>query len=137
MTIDSLLIKRLLICFFSASAEAGKISGQSIVPNMGAGAAGGSAAAAIIKATTSMPMAQRVALTAVTAGTTGLATKVGIETGAPIVKNLDLTSAIKSSKLADLKKTGNTPPSSTDSSNDYVLSVLEDEKIPLIDLLNN
>ena len=78
--------------------DASKIALQSIVPQIGAGAAAGavgSAPQAVIKSTTGLPAATRAGLLASSAFITAVATSVGLNVGAALIKSKDLKSEIK------------------------------------------
>lgn len=81
--------------------EAVKWLMKKIVPNLGAGAAAGAAASAAVKATAGLPPHQRAVVVGATSFVTAGATKVGLEIGTSISKNLDITESIKNSKHAD------------------------------------
>lgn len=113
--------------------EASKMAVDKVVPNIGAGAAAGTAAAAAVKATSGLPPLQRAGAVAATALVTAASTKVGLDIGNAISKNTDFSGVIKNSPHAnpDIMAT----PPSPDSL--IINSTLESSDItsPLQDLL--
>lgn len=72
-----------------------------IAPNLGVGAAVGSAATAAIKATAGLPAGQRLAFTGAMAFSTAAGTKIGLDMASSLSKGLNLANAIKSSNHAN------------------------------------
>ena len=72
-----------------------------IVPNLGIGAAAGTAAAAAIKSTAGMPLGPRLITVGGNVLTTAATTKIGMEIGSAIVQHSDITEMIKNSPHAD------------------------------------
>jgi len=113
--------------------EASKMAADKIVPNIGAGAAAGTAAAAAVKVTSGLPPLQRAGAVAATALVTAASTKVGLNIGSAISKNTDLSAIIKNSPHANPDRMA-TPPSP----DPFIInSTLESSDItsPLQDLL--
>jgi hypothetical protein len=69
---------------------ASKIAFEKVLPNVGAGAAGGAAASAMIKATSSLPVVQRLAIVGATAGITAMSTQAGIMAGTGLLDKSDI-----------------------------------------------
>jgi DNA-dependent RNA polymerase len=84
-----------------SSGEIAKNIGNNIAPNIGAGAAAGTVGAAVIKATSAMPPAQRMGLIFGSTAVAAAGTKVGLSVGGSALKNLDILGGIKKSKHAD------------------------------------
>jgi Cytochrome C and Quinol oxidase polypeptide I len=78
-----------------------KMFGENIAPNVGAGAAAGSAAAAMVKATAGLPPLQRAASIGGIAAITAAGTSVGLQAGKSITKNVGILDLIKNSKHSD------------------------------------
>jgi hypothetical protein len=81
--------------------EMSKAVVQQIAPNIGAGAAAGTATAAMVKATTGLPAFQRMGLIGGTAVITAASTKVGLNIGKAISKESDIMDSIKNSEFCD------------------------------------
>jgi hypothetical protein len=75
-----------------------KIAFEKVLPNVGAGAAGSAAASAMIKATSSLPVVQRLAIVGATSGITAMSTQAGIMAGTVL---LDKSDIINKSSHAD------------------------------------
>ena len=115
----------------------GKVVAKSIdviAPNVGAGAAAGTIGAAALKASAGLPPAQRLTFVGGSAAVGALGTKIGLDAGAAISKNLILTDSLKNSPHANPNV--DHIPSPTDSG-PFIFSVLEDDSIPLLDLIEN
>ena len=110
-----------------------KIAIEKIIPNVGAGAAAGSAAAAAIKASGHLPPLQRAALVGGTTLITAASAKFGLDIGSAISKNSNLEGLIKNSEHAN--PAPNSIPSPDRDS--FINSALESGDItsPLQDLL--
>ena len=80
---------------------AAKTGYDKVMPDLGVGAAAGSAASVTIKATTGMAPVPRVALVTATTVATAIGTKVGIGIGTAINQNMDIASTVKDSPHAD------------------------------------
>lgn len=81
--------------------DASKMVLEKIAPNLGVGAAAGSAAAAAIKYTAGMGPLQRLAVIGSSAVVTAGGTKIGLDVGGAISKNMNIEEAIKNSPHAD------------------------------------
>lgn len=75
----------------------GKAIAENVGPNLGAAAAGGSAAGTAFKATQGVPMLQRLAIVGGVAFVTTLSTKSALNVGAAQTNNLNILNSIKSS----------------------------------------
>jgi hypothetical protein len=75
----------------------GKAFAENVGPNLGAAAAGGSAAGTAFKATQGVPMLQRLAIVGGVAFVTTLSTKTALNVGVAKANNMDILSSIKSS----------------------------------------
>jgi hypothetical protein len=82
-------------------ADASKMALEKIAPNLGVGAAAGSAASAAIKYTAGMGPLQRLAVIGSSAVVTAGGTKIGLDVGGAISKNMNIEEAIKNSPHAD------------------------------------
>jgi hypothetical protein len=80
---------------------ASKMALEKIAPNLGVGAAAGSAAGATIKYSAGMAPLQRLAAIGTTAAVTAAGTKIGLEFGGLVSKNNYIETAIKNSPHAD------------------------------------
>jgi hypothetical protein len=105
-----------------------------LAPNLGIGAAAGKAAAEAFKLTGGMAPAPILGAV----GATGLATatgkKIGIELGKVVMENNKIVNEIELSKLDDNDKDGSNSPSDFDGG--FIHSVLDDNEIPLISMVN-
>jgi len=81
--------------------EASKMTVEKIAPNLGIGAAAGSATAAAVKHTAGMGPVQRLAVVGTTAFVTAAGTKIGLDIGGAVSKNLNIEESIKNSPHAD------------------------------------
>jgi hypothetical protein len=115
--------------------DASKFAFEKLAPNLGVGAATGTAAGAVIKYTAGMPPLQRLALIGSTAAVTATGTKVGLEFGTAVSKNLNLEEAIKNSPHADPDVTRIPSPSSLGDELDYFIRSPADITSPLQDIL--
>lgn len=79
----------------------GKTLMGTIAPNIGAGAAAGASASAMVKMTAGIPPLQRSAIVGGTAAITAAGTVVGIEAGKAISKNINISDALKNSRHSD------------------------------------
>jgi len=84
-----------------AAIAGGKALIGTIAPNIGAGAAAGASASAMVKMTAGIPPFQRSAIVGGTAAVTAAGTIVGIESGKAISKNMSISEAIKNSRHGD------------------------------------
>jgi hypothetical protein len=107
---------------------------KDIGPNLGIGAAAGKVASEAFKATGGLPVVPRIAVVGSTALATAAGTKIGIELGKAVAKNLEIKSEIDSSNLELNAKDGIESPTEFDSG--FIHSILEDSEIPLIIMLN-
>jgi len=107
---------------------------KDLAPNLGIGAAVGKATAEAFKQTASMAPAPRLALVGTTALLTAAGTKIGIELGKASMDNKKIKNEIDASKLDGIDKDGRNSPSDFDGG--YFHSVLEENEIPLIIMLN-
>ena len=82
-------------------ADASTMVLDKIVPNLGVGAAAGSAASAAVKFTSGMPPVQRLAAIGATAAVTAAGTKVGLDAASAISKNFGIEETIKNSPDTD------------------------------------
>jgi len=103
--------------------DLGKSALEKFIPNLGVGAATGSATAAMIKATAGLPPVQRGFAVGSTSLVTAASTKVGIGVGERILKRIDIESTIKESKHANTKV--DFIPSPDDDSNSFIFSPTE------------
>jgi len=71
---------------------------NTIAPNFGVGAAASAAAVGVFKATSGVPLGQRMILLRATTTVIAIGSKVGLDLGTSISRNMDLTDAIKNSK---------------------------------------
>jgi hypothetical protein len=113
-------------------ADASTMVLDKIAPNLGVGAAAGSAASAAVKYTSGMAPLQRLAAIGATAVVTAAGTKVGLEAASAISKNIGIEEAIKISPptyVAD-PQVGRVPSPDLD----FILSPL-DKTSPLQDLM--
>jgi len=94
------LSKRLVDNSLQNVADASTMLVDKIVPNLGVGAAAGSAASAAVKYTTGMAPVQRLATIGATAVVTAAGTIVGLDAASAISKNIGLEEAIKNSPYA-------------------------------------
>ncbi len=122
---------------FNALAKAADNAFDKVGPNIGAGAAAGTAAGLTYKtvAGSGLPPVQKAAAVAY-AAVRAAGTKLGLDSALAIKKNINWSEVIKSSPHAD-SRLDSIPSWSGSESKSEVLSVLEDENIPLIDLLEN
>jgi hypothetical protein len=81
-----------------------KVVFDNIVPNVGAGSAAGTAAAAMIKATTGMPPIQRAMAVSGISGITAAATVFGIEAGNALYKNVSVLESQSSNSDHDIDR---------------------------------
>lgn len=107
---------------------------QDVIPAFGAVTAGGTLGAALVKSTAALPPTQRMVygVGGTLLGT--VAAKVGLEAGAAITKNLDLSKSIKGSQHS------NTDPDqipSPEETNFSINSPLDEGDIPLLGLINS
>nr|WVH38138.1 LAGLIDADG endonuclease [Poriella subacida] len=107
---------------------------QNMGGNLGAAAAGGTAASAVIKHTTGLPPLTRVAMASTTALAVSGGVSIGQQLGKSVTKNESILEAIKKHNYADPDIERIPSPD-----NSFINSVLEDENIgiPLVDLLLN
>jgi LAGLIDADG endonuclease len=84
-----------------AAVIGGKTLIGTIAPNIGAGAAAGASASAMVKMTAGIPPLQRSAIVGGTAAVTAAGTLIGLEAGKAISKNINISEAIKNSRHGD------------------------------------
>ncbi len=94
------LSKRLVDNSLKNVADASTMLLDKIAPNLGVGAAAGSATSAAVKYTTGMAPVQRLAAIGATAVVTAAGTKVGLNAASAISKNIGIEEAIKNSPHA-------------------------------------
>lgn len=70
---------------------------NTIIPNIGAGAAAGTVGAAVVKATTNAPLGGKLLAIGASTGVTALATQTGLNLEVTMTKNLDLNELVKNS----------------------------------------
>jgi hypothetical protein len=111
----------------------GEKSMENIIPNVGAGTAAAYVGSAAVKYSSSLPPAQRAALGVVAAGTTGVATKVGLELSRDVADGL--REFIKNSEHANTDI--NRIPSPGPSYDNMLNSTLEelDLSLPFVNIL--
>jgi hypothetical protein len=95
------LSKRLVDNSLNNVGDASTMLLDKIVPNLGVGAAAGSAASAAVKYSSGMAPLQRLAAIGATAVVTAAGTKVGLDAASAISKNIGIEEAIKISPHAD------------------------------------
>jgi hypothetical protein len=121
--------KRLVDNSLKNVADASTMVLDKIAPNLGVGAAAGTAASAALKITSGMAPVQRLAVIGATAAVTAAGTKVGLDVASAISKNIGIEEAIKNSPHAE-PLVGRVPSPDLD----FILSPLE-KTSPLQDLL--
>ena len=99
---------------------------ETIAPNMGAGAAGGAAAAAVIKSL-NLPVSQKIGVAAAAAGLVAGSTRIGLHIADAAIRNKEIKEQIKELKLDE----SNSPV------DDFINSIIESSEIisPLEELL--
>lgn len=102
-----------------------------VAPDLGVGAAVGAATSAMVKSTTAMAPAPRLALIGATSAITAAGAKTGLSAAKAASKNIDLSESIKNSKYGSASK--DSLPSPDDS---FINSPLDSE-IPLLDILDS
>jgi hypothetical protein len=95
--------KELVNKALDVSTEIVKETAVKVIPNLGAGAAAGSAASTVLKMSATLPPAQRLVLAGSAAFVVGRTTQLGLSTGTSIAKNIDLNDMIKDSPHANTK----------------------------------
>jgi hypothetical protein len=70
---------------------------EQVIPNIGAGAAAGTIGATALKLTQTLPPAQRLAVVGATAFVGAVGTQAGLSAATALMKNVDISSAIKNS----------------------------------------
>jgi len=135
-TIIYLLKKKIADTIVDKIGDATKVALATIVTNIGAGVAAGTVGAAALKLSTGMPPLQRAALVGASTLGSAATTKVGLDLGAAVSKNLNIKEAIKNSPHADVNIDRIPSPDI-----DFINSVLEaSEQVnnytPLEELIN-
>ena len=113
-------------------ADASKLALEKIAPNLGVGAAAGSAAGAAIKYSAGMAPLHRLAVIGTTAAATAAGTKIGLDLGGVVSKNINIEEAIKNSPHAE-PKTDRIPSPSAEP--DFFIASPADITSPLQELL--
>ena len=101
-----------------------------VVPNLGVGAAAGKAAVEVARQTSGLPPLPRLAAVGGATLVTAAGTSLGIHLANAAIKNNNLEDKIDSSKLEE----GRTSPSDFDKG--FINSILEENEIPLIIMVN-
>lgn len=104
-----------------------EIGAAHIAPNIGAGAAAGSAAMAVIKATGGLPPFQRAIFASVTAGGVATSTSLGLKTASVLAKNNILSDIIKESPHSNPTSTRVPSPNPS-----FIICALESGEIPTL-----
>jgi cytochrome c oxidase subunit 2 len=95
------LPKKVVDRALDVGSEVIKSTVEHVIPNIGAGAAAGSAASTILKVSSALPPAQRMALAGASAFVVGAGAQAGLVAGTAIAKNTDIQSMIKNSPHSD------------------------------------